>query len=184
MAYFIDEAGKRGLMADGKQFFAWSRETRKFSVPVDDAPPKSRMLRSSEYDAKFFNYKSDPADWPAELNRLSEILFGRGKAIAKQKGLALGDAIKCKEETDRFIAEQMPSVKAAQRATWEYGVDGGDCGKIANGLVTLLETERDLSTNSVELAKCRAEIEKCADCPFAQTGTGPKLCEECEKKNG
>lgn len=83
MAYFIDEAGKRGLMADGKQFFAWSRETRKFSVPVDDAPPKSRMLRSSEYDAKFFNYKSDPAD-----------------------------------------------------------------------------------------------------CPFAQTGTGPKLCEECEKKNG
>ena len=180
MAYYIDETGKRGLKAEGGQFFVWSKETRKFSVPVDDAPPKSRMLRCSEYDAKFFNFKSDPADWPTELNRLSDVLFGRNDAIAKQDGLSLDDAIKCKEETDRFIAEQMPAVKSALRATWEYGVDGGDCGKIAEGLMSLLETERDLAADSVELAKCRAEIEKCADCPFAQTGNGPKLCEDCD----
>lgn len=182
MAYFIDETGKRGLKAEGRQFFAWSKETRKFSVPVDDAPPKSRMLRCSEYDAKFFNYKSDPADWSAELVRLSDVLFGRNDAIAKQDGLSLDDAIKCKEETDRFIAEQMSAVKSALRATWEYGVDGGAEGMIAKGLVTLLENERDLAINSVEIAKCKAEIEKCADCPFAQTGNGPKLCEECKRK--
>ena len=30
MAYFIDEAGKRGLKAEGKQFFAWYFDTRNF----------------------------------------------------------------------------------------------------------------------------------------------------------
>lgn len=180
MAYYIDETGKRGLKAEGKRFFAWSKEARKFSVPVDDAPPKSRMLRCSEYDAKFFNFKADPADWPAELNRMSDVLFGRNEVIKDGGNLSLGEAIKCKEETDRFIAEQMPAVKAALRATMEYGVDGGDAGRLAKGLEALLENERELAVNSVELAKCRAEIEKCADCPFAQNGTGPKLCEDCD----
>ena len=180
MAYFIDETGKRGLKAEGKQFFAWSKEARKFSVPADDAPPKSRMVRCSEYDAKFFNFKSDPADWPAELNRLSDVLLGRDGVIAKQDGLSIDDAIKCEEATERFVAEQMPAVKAVVLATWEYGVDGGDAGRMAKGFLTLLENERGLAANSVELAKYRAEIEKCADCPFAQTGTGPKSCADCD----
>ena len=55
MAYYIDEAGKRGLKAEGKQFFAWDYDARKFALPVDDAPPKSRMMRCSEFEAKKFN---------------------------------------------------------------------------------------------------------------------------------
>ena len=72
-------------------------------------------------------------------------------------------------------------MKAALRATWEYGVEGGDGGKIARVLLSLLESERDLAANSVEQAKCRTEIGRYVDCPFAQTGKGPKLCEDCEK---
>lgn len=79
----MDKTGKRGLKADGRQFFAWSKETRTFSSPVDDAPPKSRMVKCSEYDAKFFNFMFDPAGWPMELNRLSAVLFRRDNVIAK-----------------------------------------------------------------------------------------------------
>ena len=51
MAYFIDETGKRGLKAEGKQFFAWDFDARKFVSSVDDAPPKSRMTLCSEFEA-------------------------------------------------------------------------------------------------------------------------------------
>ena len=180
MAYYIDEAGRRGLKAEGRQFFGWSRESRKFSVPVDDAPPKGRMKKCLEYDAKFFNFMSAPVDWKTEVFRLSDMLIGRDDVIAKQDSLSLDEAIKGKEEFDRFYAEQMPLVRDAVRATWEYGVDGGDIGKMAKNLETLLENEQVLSANATDLARCRAELAKCVDCPFAN-GKGPKLCEDCRK---
>ena len=70
MAYFIDEVGKRGLKAEGKQFFAWDFDSRKFSSPVDDAPPKSRMKRCSEFEAKVFNFESNNSGWDEEYDRL------------------------------------------------------------------------------------------------------------------
>lgn len=51
MAYYIDETGKRGLKAEGKQFLAWDFDARKFVSSVDDAPPKSRMTLCSEFEA-------------------------------------------------------------------------------------------------------------------------------------
>lgn len=181
MAFYIDEAGKRGLKAEGKLFFAWDKETRKFSVSVDDAPPKSRMKRCSEYEAKFFNFKSDPADWPTEINRLCNLFLERDQRISDEGELTVEEAIKRKEESDLFVADQKPSVKSAVQATREYGVEGGDVGKIAQNLMTLLVSDQDLAINSIEMAKCKAEIKKCAECPFAQTGDGPKLCERCEE---
>lgn len=158
MAFYIDEAGKRGLKAEGKLFFAWDTETRKFSVSVDDAPPKSRMRRCSEYEAKVFNFESDPADWPAEIKRLSNVLADRDQVIAEGGNLSVEEAVKRKAEADHFIAELTPDVKSAIEATRKYGVDGGNIGKMAQELMTLLDFERDLAINAIDIAKCKAEI--------------------------
>ena len=158
MAFYIDEAGKRGLKAEGKLFFAWDKATRKFSVSVDDAPPKSQMQRCSEFEAKSFNFKSDPADWPTEIKRLFNRLCDRDQVIAEGGNLSVEEAIKRKAEADRFIAELTPAVESVMRATWDYGVEGGNVGKMAQNLATLLESEHALAINAIEIAKCRDEI--------------------------
>ena len=69
MAYFIDETGKRGLKVEGRQLFAWDFDARMFVSPVDDAPPKSRMKRCTEFKRR-----------PSFANALHVILEGQGKA--------------------------------------------------------------------------------------------------------
>ena len=129
MAYYIDEAGKRGLKAEGKQFFAWDFDARKFASPVDDAPPKSRMRRCSEFEAKKFNFDSDEVDWTRRIDellnvakdfsddQLSEMNAQDLAGLQKQK--------KAAEKTyfrDEFLAHFRQCDKA--RGLWEAS-DGG-----------------------------------------------------------
>lgn len=140
MAYYIDETGKRGLKAEGRQFFAWSMETRKFSVPVDDAPPKSRMTRCSEFEAKRFNFLSDETDWEEKIDSITAETFGLSdRILPKLEDADMETLRKCQKEADAFSEKWLTAAKAAYSATVRYGVENSPIGEDARDAVKSIE---------------------------------------------
>lgn len=140
MAYFIDETGKRGLKAEGRQFFAWSKDTRKFSVPVDDAPPKSRMRRCSEFEAKKFNFLSDETDWVEKVDLITdEVADFTQRILPKLEDADLETLRKCQEEAEAFSDKWLTAAKEAYSATVRYGVENCPLGEDARDAVNSIE---------------------------------------------
>ena len=161
MAYYIDEIGKRGLKAEGKQFFAWDFDARKFVQPIDDAPPKSRMRRCAEFEAKNFNFLSDDAGWEAQIRDLSHVasLFSDNQ-LSVIGNLDVEFLRKQQRQAEEFRDKWLPKAKAAADAAWRFGVEGSEIGRLAAGTVASMMANVDLPTamlNAVESGE-RMEI--------------------------
>ena len=147
MAYYIDEAGKRGLKAEGRQFFAWDFDARKFVSPVDDAPPKSRMRRCSEFEAKEFNFLTDETDWVDEVDSITDATTDfTGKMLPKLEDADLETLRKCQEEAEAFSEKWLTAAKEAYSATVRYGLENCPLGEEARDAVKSIE-------NFVEIPK-------------------------------
>lgn len=147
MAYFIDEAGTRGLKAEGRQFFAWDFDARKFVLPVDDAPPKSRMKRCSEFEAKKFNFLSDETDWVDEVDSITDATADfTGKMLPKLEDADMETLRKCLEEAEVFSEKWLAAAKEAYSATVRYGLENSPIGEEARDTVKSIQ-------NFVEIPK-------------------------------
>lgn len=141
MAYFIDETGKRGLKAEGKQFFAWSKETRKFSVPVDDAPPKSRMERCSEFEAKKFNFDSDKENWTRRIDDLLDVAKDfSDDQLSEMNAQDLAGLRRQQKAAEKFSDKWLPKAREAVAATQRYGVENSDIGRLASDVVASIQS--------------------------------------------
>lgn len=145
MAYFIDEAGRRGLKAEGRQFFAWDFDARKFVSPVDDAPPKSRMRRCSEFEAKKFNFDSDKTDWTNRIDDLLDIAkeFSDDQ-LSEMNAQDLAGLRKQQKAAEKFCDEWLPKAKDAVAATQRYGVENSDIGRLAADVVASIQSNVEL----------------------------------------
>ena len=141
MAYFIDETGKRGLKAEGRQFFAWSKETRKFSVPVDDAPPKSRMERCSEFEAKKFNFDSDKENWTRRIDDLLDVAKDfSDDQLSEMNAQDLAGLRRQQKAAEKFSDKWLPKAREAVAATQRYGVENSDIGRLASDVVASIQS--------------------------------------------
>ena len=189
MAYFIDEVGKRGLKAEGKQFFVWDFDARKFSSPVDDAPPKSRMRRCSEFEAKRFNFASNNPGWEDAYDRLNEEIMDYPKPWEAEVIPSVDDVRREVRDNERFIETFEGRIAALLEPLVAYGVDGAGFADGIHRLRKILIVSRELAKTRLELAESIQEATQakavprvCADCEFARTGQGRRLCEECANK--
>ena len=147
VAYFIDEAGKRGLKAEGRQFFAWDFDARKFVSPVDDAPPKSRMRRCSEFEAKKFNFLSDEIDWVGKVDSITdETTSFTERLLPRLEDADMKTLQECQKEAESFSEEWLTAAKEAYSATVRYGVENSPLGEDARDAVKSIE-------NFVEIPK-------------------------------
>ena len=186
MAYFIDKTGKRGLKAEGKQFFAWDFDARKFVLPVDDAPPKSRMERCSEFQAKLFNFCANNPEWEADFDRLHKDYMSHPKHWEAGGDPTVDDARRDVLENARFCEALEGRVAALLKPLVAYGVDGAWFADKIRNLQQLLVVSRKMAGIRLELAEniqeafqTKAQLRECEKCEFARTGQGRKLCEEC-----
>ena len=132
MAYFIDEAGKRGLKAEGRQFFAWDVAAKKFASPVDDAPPKSRMRRCSEFEAKKFNFDSDKTNWTKRIDDLLDVAKDFSDDQLDEINAEDIDGLRKQlKDAEKFSDEWLPKANEAIAATQRYGVENSDIGRLA-----------------------------------------------------
>ena len=164
MAYYIDEVGKRGLMAEGKKFFAWDCDARKFASPVDDAPPKSRMRRCSEFEAKNFNFLSDETDWTNRIDELLDVAKEFSDVqLSELNAQDLAGLKKQREAAEKFRDEWLPKAEAAVAATRRHGVENSDVGRLAAEVVASIRSNVELPSVLVraleagESAKLRLE---------------------------
>ena len=147
MAYFIDDAKKRGLKAEGRQFFAWDFDARKFVSPVDDAPPKSRMRRCSEFEAKKFNFLSDETDWVEKVDSIiDETTSFTGRMVPRLEDADMETLRKCQEDAEAFSEKWLTAAKEACSATVRYGLENCPFGEEARDAVKSIE-------NFVEIPK-------------------------------
>lgn len=151
MAYFIDETGNRGLKAEGKLFFAWNVETRKFSAPVDDAPPKSRMRRCSEFEAKYFNFLSDGAGWEVRIHDLARVASSFSDDQLSSLGNLDVEFLREKQrQAEEFRATWLPQAKEAADAAWRFGVMQSEIGRLASQTVASMMANVALPTSMLK----------------------------------
>ena len=141
MAYYIDEAGKRGLKAEGKQFFAWDFDARKFVSPVDDAPPKSRMRRCTEFEAKKFNFDSAETDWTKRIDYLLDAAKDfSDDQLSEMNAQDIAGLRKQQEAAEKFSDKWLPKAREAVAATQRYGVENSDIGRLASDVVASIQS--------------------------------------------
>lgn len=141
MAYFIDEVGKRGLKAEGRQFFAWDFDARKFVSPVDDAPPKSRMERCSEFEAKKFNFDSDKENWTRRIDDLLDVAKDfSDDQLSEMNAQDLAGLRRQQKAAEKFSDKWLPKAREAVAATQRYGVENSDIGRLASDVVASIQS--------------------------------------------
>ena len=145
MAYFIDETGKRGLKAEGKQFFAWDFDARKFVSPVDDAPPKSRMRRCSEFEAKKFNFDSDKTGWTGRIDDLLDVAKDfSDDQLSDLNAQDVEGLRKLQKAAEKFRDKWLPKAEVAAAATRRYGMENSDVGRLASEVVESIRSNVEL----------------------------------------
>ena len=141
MAYYIDEAGNRGLKAEGRQFFAWDFDARKFVSPVDDAPPKSRMERCSEFEAKKFNFDSDKENWTRRIDDLLDVAKDfSDDQLSEMNAQDLAGLRRQQKAAEKFSDKWLPKAREAVAATQRYGVENSDIGRLASDVVASIQS--------------------------------------------
>lgn len=141
MAYFIDDAGKRGLKAEGKRFFAWDFDARKFVSPVGDAPPKSRMRRCSEFEAKKFNFLSDETDWARRIDGLLDVAKDfSDDQLSEMNAEDVEGLRKQQKAAEKFSDKWLPKAREAVAATQRYGMENSDVGRLAADVVASIQS--------------------------------------------
>lgn len=154
MAFYIDEAGKRGLKAEGKNFFAWDVSRRKFSFPVTDAPPKSRMERCSDFEARKFSFESAKEGWLEVFEKLKdEVPEFSDDQIARLDAKDAEGLEKLVAEAEAFQSKTLPLAQSLADATRNYGLEFSEIGRTASEFVKSITSNVRLPSLLLECLK-------------------------------
>ena len=154
MAFYIDEAGRRGLKAEGKNFFAWDVSRRKFSIPVTDAPPKSQMTRCSDFEARMFMFESAKEGWLEIYDKLKdEVPEFSDDQIARLDAKDAKGLAKLVAEAEAFQSKMMPLAQLLVDATRGYGLEFSEIGRGSLELAKSIESNVRLPSLLLECLK-------------------------------
>ena len=168
MAYYIDATKNTAVKVDGKTVFGWNHESRKFDLPVSDPTPKSRMERTSEFEARRFLFEQDPRDCYERITALANKIQDRPEAT--EDDMVTVDKAKAElNDAEAFKEEVSAEVSILQAAVDEYGMAMSGAGRCLSTCLEILESDIQLARNGMELAKLKESIKKC------ESGQ----CEEC-----
>lgn len=173
MAYYIDATKNTAVKVDGKAVFGWNHESRKFDLPVSDPTPKSRMERTSEFEARRFLFEQDPRDCYERITALANKIQERPEAT--EDDMVTVDRAKAElNAAEAFKEEVSAEVSILQAAVDEYGMAMSDAGKCLASCLKILEYDLRLARNGMEMAKFREFMKKCKSgqcevCPYSKT---------------
>lgn len=154
MAFYIDEAGKRGLKAEGKNFFAWDVSRRKFFIPVTDAPPKSQMKRCSDFEARKFMIESAKEGWLEIFEKLKdEVPEFSDDQIARLDAKDAEELEKLVAEAEAFQSKMLPLSQSLSDATRNYGLEFSEVGRTASEFVKSITSNVKLPRLLLECLK-------------------------------
>ena len=159
MAFYIDEAGKRGLKAEGKNFFAWDVSRRKISIPVTDAPPKSQMTRCSDFEARMFMFESAKEGWLEIYDKLNDRVPAFSTDLIERietKDVKVLE--KMAAEAEAFRDEMMPLAHSLVEAAKSYGLEFSEMGKGAEDFVESITSNVELMHHLITCLKRGEEI--------------------------
>ena len=168
MAYYIDYEKNTAVKAEGKAIYGWNHETRSFDLPVSDPTPKSRMERTSEFEARRYLFEHDPRKCRERIRTLADKVQARPDA-ADVDAITVERAKSDLKAAKAFKEELLPEISILQSAIDEYGMAMSDAGRCLSTCLEILESDIQLARNGIELAKLKESIKKC------ESGQ----CEEC-----
>lgn len=168
MAYYIDYEKNTAVKAEGKAIYGWNHESRSFDLPVSDPTPKSRMERTSEFEARRYLFEHDPRKCRERIRTLADTVQTRPDA-ADVDAITVERAKSDLKAAKAFKEELLPEISILQSAIDEYGMAMSDAGRCLSTCLEILESDIQLARNGMELANLKEFIKKC------ESGQ----CEEC-----
>ena len=168
MAYYIDYEKNTAVKAEGKAIYGWNHESRRFDLPVSDPTPKSRMERTSEFEARRYLFEHDPRECCKRIWALADKVQARPDA-ANVDAITVERAEADLKDAEAFKGEVLQEISILQSAVDEYGMAMSKVGRCLSTCLEILESDIQLARNGIELAKLKESIKKC------ESGQ----CEEC-----
>lgn len=168
MAYYIDDSKMTAVKAEGKVIYGWNHESRRFDLPVSDPTPKSRMERTSEFEARRYLFEHDSRSCYERIWTLADKVQARPDA-ADEDTITVERAEADLKNAEAFKEEVLPEALILQSVVDEYGMAMSDAGRCLSNCFKILESDIQLARNGFELAKLKEFVKKC------ESGQ----CEEC-----
>lgn len=160
MAYYIDDLNNTAVKAEGKVIYGWNHESRRFDLPVSDPTPKSRMERTSEFEARKYLFEHDSRKCYERIWALADKVQARPDA-ADEDTITVESAEADLRVAEAFQEEVLPEASILQSAVDEYGMAMSDAGRCLSNCFRVLESEIQLARNGIELAKLKELVKKC-----------------------
>lgn len=133
MAYYIDYEKNTAVKAEGKAIYGWNHESRSFDLPVSDPTPKSRMERTSEFEARRYLFEHDPRNCRERIRALADKVQARPDAT-EVDAITVERAKSDLKAAKAFKEELLPEISILQSAIDEYGMAMSDAGSCASVL--------------------------------------------------
>ena len=170
MAYYIDDSKNTAVKAEGKVIYGWNHESRRFDLPVSDPTPKSRMERTSDFEARRYLFEHDPRRCYERIWTLADKVQAR-PAVTDETAITVERAEADLKDVEAFVEGLLPEVSFLQSAVDEYGMAMSDAGRCLSNCLKILETDIQLARNDMELAKLKELVKKCEsghceECPY------------------
>ncbi len=160
MAYYIDYEKNTAVKAEGKAIYGWNHESRSFDLPVSDPTPKSRMERTSEFEARRYLFEHDPRNCRERIRALADKVQARPDAT-EVDAITVERAKSDLKAAKAFKEELLPEISILQSAIDEYGMAMSDAGRCFSTCLEILESDIQLARNGMEIAKLKEGMKKC-----------------------
>ena len=160
MAYYIDYEKNTAVKAEGKAIYGWNHESRSFDLPVSDPTPKSRMERTSEFEARRYLFVHDPRNCRERIRALADKVQARPDAT-EVDAITVERAKSDLKAAKAFKEELLPEISILQSAIDEYGMAMSDAGRCFSTCLEILESDIQLARNGMEIAKLKEGMKKC-----------------------
>ena len=172
MAYYIDKTKKTAVKFEGKNAFAWNGETRRFDIPTTNVSPKSRMIRTSDFEARRYLFESHPQGYVKRLRQLAKNIhkvFDRVDDKELTVEIAESHLKAAKDRLHRLANE----IKDLQTAVAAYGMQMGDSGQLLSNCSEVLKGRIVIAETEIEIAKLRSNLTACEH----------GMCSDCARKD-
>ena len=172
MAYYIDKTKKTAVKFEGKNAFAWNGETRRFDIPTTNVSPKSRMTRTSDFEARRYLFESHPQGYVKRLQHLAKNVNHAFDLVdAKELTVEIAEShLKAAKDLLHRLANE---IRELQDAVVAYGMQMGDSGQLLSNCSEVLKDHIIIAETEIEIANLKNDLMACEH----------GMCADCARKN-